>query len=468
MGTAPARPRLTDRRAVLEVGLGAARAGVCLLAIGGSAGGGPLVAHLALLGVALLGLAAVGPALRRGLLGGLGLSLTLVTLAAGAVHLVAWHGAAGTGSLVPALALLEAPGRYGVRGALLSVGVLLPVVWAFPTAGPSGEPPSTATSVALVVLLAGLAAVLHGLGERAARHTASERRRFEDVLTHLPVGVALLDREGAVSFANPALGALLPDVQPGTRLRDVLQQRGVGEAGPSELPGGSTSTLLRSAGGRWLRVGVSPLREAPSGEGWVAHVQDVTVDHEERRRLEHQARRDVLTGLLTRRAGEQVLEALSLTRTPASVLFVDLDGFKSLNDEHGHELGDAVLRETGRRLQVLLRAQDQAIRWGGDEFVLLLPGRDSASAAVAVAERLQASLALPYAGGLPVHGLRASVGICSTTGNWAPADVVAHADSAMYEAKRLGGGRCVITLAPRPADLTGASEQRRAGDLTDV
>jgi diguanylate cyclase (GGDEF)-like protein len=128
-----------------------------------------------------------------------------------------------------------------------------------------------------------------------------------------------------------------------------------------------------------------------------------------------------------------------------SVLLLDLDHFKAVNDQHGHAAGDAVLRAAGAVLKGHMRGEDLAGRWGGEEFVVLSPYVDH-NGALSLAERLRSSLASE-----PVdlgHGttvvMTASVGVCTDCGDHVePASLLAAADWALYEAKASGRNRVV-------------------------
>jgi two-component system, cell cycle response regulator len=160
--------------------------------------------------------------------------------------------------------------------------------------------------------------------------------------------------------------------------------------------------------------------------------------------LEQLARTDVLTALANRRHADDVLRATIASARrhgrALSAVLVDVDRFKAVNDAHGHAAGDAVLREVAVRLAAGLREEDLAARWGGEEFLLLLP--DSPDATV-VCERLRASIADRP---VNVHGLlelsvSASFGWAPWTGEESGEALVGRADLALYAAKAAGRDR---------------------------
>ena len=162
-------------------------------------------------------------------------------------------------------------------------------------------------------------------------------------------------------------------------------------------------------------------------------------------KLADEARTDALTGLLNRRGFDDraSLELAHARREGRSIAITsfDIDHFKRINDEWGHEVGDRVLARTGRLLDELSRDIDLTVRFGGEEFVVLLPGCDS-SDAEAFAERVQLALAADDPSGLPT--VRVSAGVLAAV---APTNVEAMlqgADSALYNAKRAGRDRIVI------------------------
>ncbi len=169
--------------------------------------------------------------------------------------------------------------------------------------------------------------------------------------------------------------------------------------------------------------------------------------------VERQALVDGLTGLPNRRQCEETLadELARIERFggPLAVVVADLDWFKDVNDRYGHPAGDAVLRELAVLLQETLRDIDLAGRWGGEEFLLILPGTDLDGGAQ-VAERIRVALAgriVLSADGTPIP-VTASFGVASTPAATTASELFAAADAAMYEAKRAGKNR--VETAPQP------------------
>ncbi len=161
-----------------------------------------------------------------------------------------------------------------------------------------------------------------------------------------------------------------------------------------------------------------------------------------------QSSRDALTGALTRRVGAEILaaqvEGARRRGSPLSVVLMDLDHFKAVNDGYGHHVGDLVLASTGKALRTALRGQDSVIRWGGEEFVMVLPESDTEGARRALARLARHGLAV-LPDGSPQT---ASFGIAELNADAAVdgAALVALADSRMYQAKDAGRNRVVDSL----------------------
>jgi len=181
----------------------------------------------------------------------------------------------------------------------------------------------------------------------------------------------------------------------------------------------------------------------------------------QRAALERLASHDQLTGLpQTGLAQDRLLMAMrSAERHPGKVgyLFIDLDGFKAVNDGHGHDAGDAVLREVAARLQSAVRAEDTVARIGGDEFAVVAVHLADADDALQVAAQVVQALAAPlFLGDLRLD-VGASVGVALYPDHAADADALRRrADAAMYRAKQAGGCRAVLADAAPPAGPAGA------------
>ena len=185
------------------------------------------------------------------------------------------------------------------------------------------------------------------------------------------------------------------------------------------------------------------------------YVQLALVRHAEHEQLAHMATHDGLTGVANRRLFRARLEEALAGSDPVSVLFLDLDRFKPVNDRHGHATGDLVLVEVSERLRRTLGGAGLLARLGGDEFTALVPG--GAEAAEALASRLITAVDQPIRLGPPVDGdisVGLSVGIAVGAPGADPSQVLAEADAALYAAKGDGGGSIRIspgsTATPRP------------------
>jgi len=170
--------------------------------------------------------------------------------------------------------------------------------------------------------------------------------------------------------------------------------------------------------------------------------------------LRYRSRHDGLTGLLNRRAMEETLHAQlqrsRRTGEPFAVLMLDLDHFKAINDRHGHAAGDHALKHTGAALKAELREVDAIARFGGEEFLVLMPGA-TAESALPVAERLRTALATdaPQVEGATLL-LSMSIGIAQWREPEEASHLLMRADAALYQAK-MRGGDCVVVEAAETA-----------------
>jgi diguanylate cyclase (GGDEF)-like protein len=248
---------------------------------------------------------------------------------------------------------------------------------------------------------------------------------------------------GEIAAANAAACALLgrpADALVGCRLDSLLAISGT-------VTGDSPVQLCGLPGGRWLTASVSPLEPTggniPGDHAWVI-LQDVTEHRIAQERLDRAARQDSLTGLTNRAELLRRLAGIDAdTEGPyVAVIFVDLDGFKRINDTQGHQVGDEVLVAVARRIRSVVRPEDTLARIGGDEFVVLCPRLADPLDARAVADRVRATLDGPISVSSGSLRLGMSVGIASARADaLAQADLMRRADMAMYRAKAAGGNR---------------------------
>ncbi|MCC5949670.1 MAG: sensor domain-containing diguanylate cyclase [Nitriliruptoraceae bacterium] len=304
-------------------------------------------------------------------------------------------------------------------------------------------------------------------------------RRTEHVLVeHAPIGMLLIEPDGLIHHANPALCELLGVAASdlvGRRLSSLLQAQDRDHL-DSLWEAFTAQTLQRSVLERRLRVprGRSVWAQLcavalPAGPGGIARLLVQVVDLTARRALEEELRtvalQDPLTGLANRRALEDRFAHARARQQryggDVGLLFIDLDRFKTVNDDHGHDTGDRMLREVARTLTSAVRATDTVCRFGGDEFVVLLAELDTPERLHEVADRIAGSSA-PV---VRVRGHELSVGL-SVGATLAQAgddleSCLRRADIAMYRDKQdLRRAR-----GPRMAE---ASHRAQAATLRDA
>ncbi len=207
------------------------------------------------------------------------------------------------------------------------------------------------------------------------------------------------------------------------------------------------------AGGSWrhLEVVASNLLDDPNVGGIVLTARDVSERKLLEEQLKHQAFHDSLTGLPNRvLLSDRIQHALDRSARyliSTAVLFLDLDGFKKVNDSLGHKIGDELLQEIARRLEASLRPGDTVARFGGDEFAVLLEDVAGTDEAQTVSERILGEIAKPVTLRNQDLFVSGSIGIAiSTSGQSNPDELLKDADAAMYAAKSGGRGamKCSI------------------------
>jgi len=213
---------------------------------------------------------------------------------------------------------------------------------------------------------------------------------------------------------------------------------------------------------------LSPVRDEQGVvTNYLAIKDDITAKKQAEARIEHLAHFDQLTGLPNRTLLQDHFKfALSLAQRnqqQLAVMFLDLDHFKTINDTLGHNIGDQLLMEVGRRLKSTVREEDTVSRQGGDEFILVLPSVD-ANGAAKVAKKLLDAVAVPYQ--YAVHELitTPSIGIALYPGDGEDMDTLSkHADAAMYQAKQ--AGRNDFRFFTRAMQIDSARHLRLATEL---
>lgn len=321
------------------------------------------------------------------------------------------------------------------------------------------------------------------------RELGRQRRRMALALEHIQgYGVAMLDAGGHVNDWNPSLGRLLGRPEDSALGQSLLDWLAPDAVEPGETPAAPHSfeaicqavagqgwchlqAPWRHADGRvlWGDCVVTPLIESDGGtSGFVAVIRDVTDEHQRHQQLLGEALTDPLTGLFNRRglarratatAAETAKPAAQRAGQPGAEgpawLMLDIDHFKLVNDTHGHDGGDTVLKALAAAMQAVAREGDTLARLGGEEFVLRLPAANEMIAR-RVAERLRLSvqaLAIPV--GRHAVRITASFGVAlqGAEEDWAQA--LERADAALYEAKH-SGRNCVVLAAPAGRIATAA------------
>jgi diguanylate cyclase (GGDEF)-like protein/PAS domain S-box-containing protein len=296
--------------------------------------------------------------------------------------------------------------------------------------------------------------------ERTAELHASEER-FRALVKNASDVVAILDREGGVKYVSPAVESLCgmaPEELTGSNAMKLIHPPDLAHARTlferiCQMPGGSLTAELRlrhaSGDPSPCEIHLRHRLSEPGVEGIILTAHNITERKKFEEQLAYQAFHDSLTGLPNRALFldrlEQALARSGRHLTSVAVLFLDLDGFKVINDSLGHESGDRLLVAVSKILSECVRAGDTVARLGGDEFTILLEDLEDTAEAHVIAERIEARLAAP----IPLQDREvftsASMGIAfQTLEETTPEDLIRDADTAMYQAKEWGKSRSVV------------------------
>ncbi len=236
-------------------------------------------------------------------------------------------------------------------------------------------------------------------------------------------------------------------------------------APPTEEPTTRIECRFKSGGGEWLNVESTVNRHQG---GLILNSRDVTERVRLQAQLQHSAEHDPLTDLPNRALfTRRVRQALTGRRAgdhSTAVLFIDLDGFKAVNDTIGHQAGDELLIEAARRLQDSVRAGDTAARLGGDEFAALILGDGSRDRSAReyqvheIADRLRTTLSQPYRISGSEVRVAASIGVAFADPGITPSDLMRNADLAMYRAKAGGKDRVEMYAPQMQAEVVRRAE----------
>jgi diguanylate cyclase (GGDEF)-like protein/PAS domain S-box-containing protein len=305
-------------------------------------------------------------------------------------------------------------------------------------------------------ILGAIAAVAMGLLLRRAGAQRSEQ--FRSLVHNASDLITVVDVEDVVLYQSPSAERLiglasddvvgsnyldLVDPQDRASLRSLL---GSVVGSPEEARTAEYRVHHADGSSRYMESIVSNLIDDPKVRGLVLNTRDVTDRKMLEEELAHQAFHDSLTGLSNRAVFlDRVNHALARSARHGqrlAVLLLDLDGFKTINDSLGHDVGDELLVAVGARIQACARTSDTVARLGGDEFAVLLEDDVDDPRSRSAADRLLNELSMPFSVGSREVFIGASIGIAVTGGgNGQTDELIRNADTAMYAAKAAGRGR---------------------------
>lgn len=299
---------------------------------------------------------------------------------------------------------------------------------------------------------------------------------LDDIVDTLPNGIVAYDKDGRVIFFNKAnreiYGEVAPLIEIGRRRQDLISHGHLqpetllpqpAEAESSLDPlAGHQSIIQQLPGDRWIQV---QNRRSPSGT-LVSVQTDVSHLKRVEKQIKLQAERDSLTGIYNRRALFTRLSTYCRHPEdpvhPCTLVLVDLDGFKAINDRMGHDAGDALLRQVAEHFQSAVRQTDLVARLGGDEFAILLPDAHTETDITLIMDKLMSALATPVQIGQQSVVPSASMGVATFPRDGkSPEELMKSADLALYQCKHNGRGAYTIY------NMSMRRQRMRRASLTD-
>ncbi len=326
---------------------------------------------------------------------------------------------------------------------------------------------------AMLVFRRNLTAVVHAQAQITSQAILRQKERYQRaLLDNFPFHVWLKDVDGRYLAVNRSLadsmGLSGPEAAVGrtdAQLRDPLQAAALRRVDQQVMHSRQTSVVEQLVPGtgqeapRWLEIYNAPM---PGDDGAVLGTVGFARDISESKQAQEEIRQLALYDALTQLPNRRLLrERLALAIMQArrdqkrlALLFIDLDGFKPVNDKLGHAVGDLLLQAAARRMHDCVREADTVARIGGDEFVVLLNRIDHQDDALAVAEKVRHSLNQPFElDGGHVVSISSSAGVAVFPDHGADEPTLSeHADRAMYQAKAQGRNRVVLFAPERAPD----------------
>jgi diguanylate cyclase (GGDEF)-like protein/PAS domain S-box-containing protein len=302
-------------------------------------------------------------------------------------------------------------------------------------------------------------------GEIEARQALeSSELQFRRAVHDAPVGMVVTDLRGHLVLANPALAEFLQRplcelhllrwddiLAPGDLAAVRAQLRGMA-SGVTQVYRADVQCLRGDGSLLHAHLSVSSLRDGnDQPQGFIAQVIDQSALRSALAKLAHQAEHDELTDLPNRTSALGLISEYLSAATPTihvGLLFCDVDDFKNINDNFGHEVGDQVLTALANRLRAVVGAENHIARLGGDEFIVLLPRVGAVRDAELAAEAVLRAVDEPFIVNGRSHGIGVSIGIAVTDAPTTTEQLLRDADAAMYLAKERGGHQWAITPPP--------------------